>query len=261
MISQRIIKYLAMAFAIFLVICILSSIVYAFAFVGSIFTDEKNDSMKKYSINEVINDLEIEVGGCNLVIKRGLLFTIETNNKYIKYEIDDRELHIEEENHFINDTNNKLIVTIPYHLGSLSIETGAGKVEIADLEVNDLDLDLGAGKTNVNDTLVLNNCDIDGGAGELSIKDSDITNMDLDMGVGKVTLNSKLAGSSQINAGIGEVNLELIGSKNDYSINVSKGIGNVRIDTENISNDTVFGNGENKIRISGGIGNINVSFK
>ena len=109
--------------------------------------------------------------------------------------------------------------------------------------------------------LVLNDCNIDGGAGEIIIDESDITNMDLDMGVGKVELNSKLNGNSEINAGVGEVDLELMGSLDDYSFKVFKGLGNITVDDHKISNDTVYGNGLNKVKISGGVGDINVTLK
>lgn len=258
---QKVIKYLAIAFACFLVVSIIGSVFSLFVYFVSMFDNQDDSPMKKYEINEVINDIEIDVSSTNLVIQRGLLFSIETNNKYIKYEIDDRELSIEEKNHFINNTSSKLIVTIPYHLGGLSVDAGAGKVEIDKLEVNNLELDLGAGKTDISNVLVLNNCDIDGGAGEIIINESDITNMDLDMGVGKVELNSKLNGNSEINAGVGEVNLELVGGLDDYRFDVSKGIGSIVIDNHEISNDTVYGNGQNKVRISGGVGEIEVKFR
>ena len=51
--------------------------------------------------------------------------------------------------------------------------------------------DLGAGKTDISNVLVLNDCDIDGGAGEIVIDNSELSNLDLDMGVGKVTISGK----------------------------------------------------------------------
>ena len=257
---QKVIKYFAIAFACFLVVSIIGFVFSLFVYVVNMFDNQENSPIKKYDINEVINDIEIEVSSTNLIIQRGLSFMIETNNKYIKYEIDDRELNIEEKSHFINNTDSKLIVTIPYHLGGLFVETGAGKVQINEVEVNILELDLGAGKTDISNILVLNDCNIDGGAGKIIIKESDITNMDLDMGVGKVELNSKLNGNSVINAGVGEINLELVGGLDDYRFNVSKGIGSIRIDNHEISNDTVYGNGQNNVRISGGVGEIKVKF-
>lgn len=85
-------------------------------------------------------------------------------------------------------------------------------------------------------------------------------NLDLDLGVGKITLTSKLTGINEINSGVGETNINLLGIKEDYQIKVDKGIGSIDIDGENILNNTYYGNGTSRVDIDGGIGSINVRF-
>ena len=80
------------------------------------------------------------------------------------------------------------------------------------------------------------------------------------MGVGETNINALLTGKSDIDAGIGNLNIMLNGSKEDYKINTEKGIGTVRIDGDSISNNQTFGNGDNLIKIDGGIGNISIKF-
>ena len=99
---------------------------------------------------------------------------------------------------------------------------------------------------------------IEGGAGEINIDNADINNLDLDMGIGKLTLTAYLKGNSEINAGVGSINLNLIGSEEDYLINLDKGIGLATYNDNEMKNNTTYGNGNNKIMIDGGIGSIKI---
>lgn len=49
--------------------------------------------------------------------------------------------------------------------------------------------------------------------------------------------------------------------KEEYETKVNKGLGNVTIDEEKISDNEVVGNGENKIDIDGGVGEIKINFR
>jgi len=80
------------------------------------------------------------------------------------------------------------------------------------------------------------------------------------MGVGSVILNLEITGDSEISSGVGEVTLGLVGTSDNYCINVEKGIGKIEIDGEEIKSDTMYGNGLNKLDLNGGIGNIKVDF-
>ena len=80
------------------------------------------------------------------------------------------------------------------------------------------------------------------------------------MGVGKLTLKSRIEGKSDLDYGVGETNLTLLGSSEDYRIEIDKGIGEARLAGESIKDDSVYGWGENRIEIDGGIGAIRVEF-
>ena len=53
----------------------------------------------------------------------------------------------------------------------------------------------------------------------------------------------------------------LLGNKDDYKLDIEKGIGSISVDGDNISNDREIGNGINEVEIHGGVGAINVKFK
>ena len=48
--------------------------------------------------------------------------------------------------------------------------------------------------------------------------------------------------------------------KDDYFITLDKGLGNATINGKNMSGDTTYGTGENKLDIDGGLGSIQIDF-
>ena len=262
--AQKIIKYLAFAFALFLAFSIISSIIYGLSFVGDMFDNDKQSSnLKELKINNNALVLDINVSSSNINIKQGNTLKVETNNKYIHTNQYKNKLYIKEKKHnLFNKNDNRLTVYVPksFVFDFVNIEVGASKLNISSLTTKKLSLNLGAGKVEIDNLNVANSADIEGGAGKIVIEDSNITNLDLDMGAGKLLLNSKLTGNSKIDAGIGKMDLLLIGSLNDYNIELDKGIGSASINNNNMENDKTYGTGTNKIEIDGGIGSINIDF-
>jgi len=262
--TQKLIKYCAIAFAIFLIFNIILGIMYGINSISNIFNDSESSigNLKKLDINSNVQVLDIDVSNVNITINKDNNFKIETNNKNINYKIDNNKLFITETKYkFLNKKDSSdLIIYVPNYLtfDSVILENGAGKINIDDLYTKTLYLDLGAGKVKVNNLTVLNDTEIDGGAGEIDITNSEINNLDLDMGLGKLTLTSKITGNSEIDAGVGELNLNLIGNSNDYKIKLDKGIGSASIDGQKMKSETYYGNGSNLIDIDGGVGSINI---
>lgn len=266
--TQKIIKYLAIAFALFLTFSIISIISYGVSFIGNLFDNKNNletlEELKNLEIETNISSLNIDISSTNMIIKVGDTFKAETSNKYIKYKQDGNIMYINEEKHnlFNADDNNTLIIYIPKDiiLDEVSINSGAGKIDIEQLSSKILRLNLGAGKTQIKCLNISDNTIVDTGAGELSIDNSSLNNLDLNMGVGKFMFTGQLFGKTEIDQGIGTIDLNLLGSKDDYQIHLDKGLGSVKIDGNNINNDETLGNGNNKIDIDGGIGSIEINF-
>ncbi|MDD7024010.1 MAG: hypothetical protein PUI37_04005, partial [Oscillospiraceae bacterium] len=57
-----------------------------------------------------------------------------------------------------------------------------------------------------------------------------------------------------------ETKLTLLGSREDYQIEMDKGIGEARLEGESMRDDSVYGAGRNRIEIDGGIGEISIDF-
>ena len=265
---QKIIKYFAVAFALFITFNIISMITYGISSLGNILDINENNeptgNLEKLDIKEIVKILDIEITSSNVIFQKGTTFDIETNNEYINFKQNNGKVTITEQKHnWLNKSNDSnLIIYVPsdYTFDGVSIENGAGKINIEKLTTKKLELDLGAGQVNINNLIVTNKTEINGGAGEINITKSNLSNLDLDMGVGKLTLTSIIDGNSEIDAGIGELNLNLIGETIDYKIIIDKGIGNATLDGENMKNSTYYGNGNKLIDIDGGIGSIKINF-
>lgn len=263
---QRIIKYLAMAFAIFLSVSIIGSIAGALFSAAYFFgADDAAGEMREYYIEDDIDILKIDLSAADLQIKSGDEFKIETNHKYIAYTAESNELEIDETKKLFafSPKEIKLTLYVPREKAFeyVYINAGAGRVDIESLKANSLDFDLGAGAMTAKRIDVYTKADIDGGAGSLAISDGNINNLDMDMGVGELNLTSRLTGKSEIDYGIGETNLVLIGEREDYRIDFDGGVGEARLEDTKMKDGSVYGGGNSRIEIDGGVGELNIRFK
>ena len=264
---QKVIKYLALAFAIFLSVSIIGGIITGLTGVSYILSGRDNEAvgeMQVYPIEGEISSLSVDLSGAQLKIQTADKFSVESNHNYISVKAENGNLRIYETKKLFSvyPKGATVILKVPenFVFDEASVDTGAGKVEIETLACDVLELSLGAGKADIKNLTANSNAKIDGGAGELNIDGGKLCNLNLDMGVGKLTLKSRIEGKSQLDYGVGETNLILLGSKDDYKIELDKGIGEARLDGESMRDDSVYGWGENRIEIDGGIGAINIEF-
>jgi len=76
-----------------------------------------------------------------------------------------------------------------------------------------------------------------------------------------LNLTSALTGESDFDLGVGESNITVIGNKDDYKLDIEKGLGNITVDGTSTSNIKGQGDGNNSIEVSGGVGAINLNFQ
>ena len=269
--AQKIIKYFALGFAIFLIVTIISSIlsggyVLLRAF-GLIHTDKNivTEDLKVIS-NEVkeISTLKLDLAFTNLEIKVGDSFKVETNNSKITFTNNNASVKIKEEKYnwsINNDNASELIIYIPEDMIALDetkIETGAGNINIERLNTQCLYLELGAGDVKIANLTVTEEAKIDGGVGRTELESCKINNLKANLGMGEFVFSGKLTGKNEVDSGVGAINIDLLDSSENYTIDVSKGIGAVTLDGQKLEMDRVYGTGENYLDVDGGIGEIKI---
>ena len=264
---QRVIKYLAIAFAIFLIVGIFGSLIALGSGITDFFIQDKNieNEVHVYSEEELtLKTLNINIAASDLKIKNGEKFKIETNNKDVIVKKDGDKVTIEEKNKKLSFRKRAYEITIyipeDFKFDEVNIETGAGKLNIKSLESKNLKLKLGAGKT-VIDSVISDNTDIETGAGELVIKNGILNDSKIEVGIGKLSAEAEFIGNTKIETGIGSCNIKLIPTEDNYKIEFKKGLGDIRYNGESIANDSIVGEGLNFIKIEGGIGSIKVEEK
>ena len=199
---QKIIKYLALAFALFLSISIITGICSALFMVANLFGAKTEAETVNRAIGSDFTSISINISAAELEISTGDKFAVETNHKYLKCEEKDDILKISETKSFFasHPKGMKVILTIPKDkiFDYADIRAGAGSVTIDELSSNMLNIDLGAGELIAQRLDALYNAEIDGGAGSVTIKGGHLSNADIDMGMGELNLTSKLSGRSSI---------------------------------------------------------------
>lgn len=230
---QKIIKYCALALAVFLIFIIVTTI----ANVGYNIlekTDLINNSNSKLLKNNIvisnneseIREIDIDIKSSNIILKTAENFKVETNNKDIKYSYEDGKVLIKQNNvnkWYLNKNNNsKLIFYIP---SEISLE-----------------------KINLNNNV-----------GDVKIDFEKISNLNIDLDVGDIFVKSILSGKNIIKSNIGDINLELSLKQEDYKFEFDKDIGEVKLNNNKIKRDRITGNSNNNLKIKTNIGDIKIN--
>lgn len=266
--TQKIIKYLAIAFALFLVISIFS-IIFGLSreIISSINSDKKDSKLlEEYTtISNNVNNIEsfkIDISNDDIEIKEGEKFEVKTNDPDVKFYHENSKVKIKTDKtfswHLSNSSRGTIIIYLPneFNITELDLNLGAGKIDIDKIFVETLLMDLGAGTMTAKEINVYEKATINGGAGNINIYSGTINNLNLKLDAGNASIQSDLTGSNTLTTGVGKLNLGLSRSKDNYKFDISKGLGNIILNDFEVSEDILIGDGEAKIKISGAIGNI-----
>ena len=266
--TQKIIKYLAIAFALFLVISIFS-IIFGLSreIISSINSDKKDSKLlEEYTtISNNVNNIEsfkIDISNDDIEIKEGEKFEVKTNDPDVKFYHENSKVKIKTDKtfswHLGNSSRGTIIIYLPneFNISELDLNLGAGKIDIDKIFVETLLMDLGAGTMTAKEINVYEKATINGGAGNINIYSGTINNLNLKLGAGNASIESDLTGSNTLTTGVGKLNLGLSRSKDNYKFDISKGLGNIILNDFDVSEDILIGDGETKIKISGAVGNI-----
>ena len=219
---------------------------------------------KDYPVSGEVRALRIDINAADVKIEAAADFHVESNLKQLTVSVQNGVLTVRQKNKVgVNYTDGMLTLYVPEDtvFESVSIDTGAGRLTAKELRAERLDLSLGAGAVEIGYLETTKETDIEGGAGAIVIADGSITDLELEMGVGGLDLTAALLGDSDLSLGVGESKLTLLGNKDDYRVEIEKGLGNIRVDGEIVSQYVSYGSGHNSVDIEGGVGEINLSFQ
>lgn len=275
---QKIIKYGAIAFAIYLCFLIISMIIFGITALFGITTGLEMFQSSKDNVAMItkweqeytnITTMDINLSVCKLEIKKGNTLKVEVSyvSEQFKCEAEGNKLKIEDEKlhrNIFNTVDYKPEVTIyipeTMEFEEITIRTGVNETDIEYLKADRIKLEMGVGKYQVN-SLSAQYAKIEAGAGEANINHANIEELKLNSGVGKLILTSKITKKADIASGVGKMELNLIGLPTDYRIKAETGLGNFVVNGQKIKDNQTLGNGEATIKVDGGVGETVVSFQ
>lgn len=219
---------------------------------------------KTYSVSGDIHSLKLWVNAADMTVVESDSFSVESNLKYLTVSEDNGVLSVTEKVKLSSVTYTDAALTLYVPAGTeferLEITTGAAKLTAGELSAQKVKLQLGAGDVKIETLNASGEAEIRGGAGKITVSGGALNDLDLEMGAGELNLTTALLGSSDLSLGFGASNLTLLGSKDDYRIDVEKGVGAIFVDGVPVS-EVDRGTGENRLEIEGGVGAINLKFQ
>ena len=264
---QKLVKYSAIAFGLYLAISIIGALIGVIVGVTSgvevlieLSGNENVELVDETRNFDELSGLNLNISSSNLTIKaEGDSYRMEAHNipKTTKIECKNDVLEIKNVEKLKSESSITIYVPENAKLSRINLDMGAGNVEISNIEAANIDFSFGAGNVNIKN-LKSENPTIECGAGQINFENTELTNAKLSAEVGKVIYSGQLNGESRIECGVGEVEMNLECGRDNYSIKVQKGIGNIKINNESVTDNSTTGNGQNKIYIEGGVGNIDI---
>lgn len=273
--AQKLIKAFALVLATLIIVGIFTAIIGGVSFlaavtgaeIGGWVSDSGAWTSESYE-SQMVHELETSVKATSVkfrLVDDGEPVRVETNNEYVTtwIDMDERRLNVVEKSHGLFGWGGKgeVIVYVRKNVSfeKVKLEVGAGELDIEKLDAWVLDLDLGAGRTEIRALKVSERATIDGGAGYLAIKQAEMQNAHLELGVGKAEIEAKLRGESKIDSGVGKVELKLVGREQDYRVEVDKGLGSIELNGEKLGDGSVWGTGKNRVDIDSGVGAVEIN--
>lgn len=224
------------------------------------------DEAKTYEITSQISSLDIRINAAELKIEYADDFSVVSNLKNLEVSERGGTLTLKDLTKVVAVAESyegaMLTVYIPAgtEFEKVHLLTGAGRFTAETLSAKRIGLELGAGDVSIGSLFVTGSAEMEGGAGRITISGGRINGLELEMGVGELELTSALTGDCELEMGVGDARITLLGSKEDYRLEISKGIGAISVDGRDVS-AFKSGSGANEIEISGGIGAIDVRFE
>ena len=251
------------------IFAILTAILLA-SIVGCDNQDMVLDEAKTYDVTSEIHSMDIRISAADFKIQYGEKFTVVSNLKNLKVSEANGALSLTElsensDKFFKKKDYRDAMLTIYIPEGTVfknvSLSSGAGKFTVDTISAETLDFEFGAGDVYINTLVATKYAALNGGTGRITVSGGALNNFDLKMGTGELNLKSRLSGACEFEMGVGEAKITLIGSMDDYKLDVTKGVGEIFVDGVKVTDFGSSGNSANRVKISGGVGKINVNFE
>ena len=225
--------------------------------------DITEDYSEQYEF-ENINDLDISVGACEVIIQASDTDTVQVDASRLKYQALGLELSVADKNGtlFIQTTKNgnlwdvlsakhknggvlKIYIPKDMALSTANLEFGACELEMSGLNITQMNLSLGAA--------------------ECKMEQMNLDFLHAEVGAGNLDYSGTISGNVEIECGVGEVDLDLDGTEQEFNYELSVAMGEIEIEDREYGglgvNEIIDNHAKKNMTIDCGAGSVSVDFK
>lgn len=205
-----------------------------------------------------VEELDFELGYCDIVIQSGAEFTISSDRVSSNFEsyVKNGTWHIE-----ANGTFGKSIWS---GLDWLEKKKSTVVITIPDTTLKEIKLDLGAGELKA-DSVKAEKLELEVGTGSAEFTNSFVEKAKLECGMGELNYQGTLGNDSSIECGMGNSKVVLTGKEGDYQYELKCGMGEIVLNgVEHTSVDRKIDSTTKdapKIKIECGMGRVELLFQ
>ena len=204
--------------------------------------DDATSFNSSYEVYSNMENLKIEAGGClfNVQLSGDDSFYVEASDcgKFQAYQ-ENGTLYIRtttSSRTWGSWKGSKVNLYVPQgcHFKEADIDLGAGEMEFEALSAERIFLGVGAGRITANG-LQAEVLKMEIGAGQIDMKDIAVKGMEAEIGMGNLLLSGSIEGDVDVNCAMGNVEMELSGSQQDYNYQLEGAMGNIDLGSESYS--------------------------
>ncbi len=255
---EKAIKTIAIVIAVFVVIVIIGGIVTAVVAITSIFSSEKAgemfaDGAKKavestVTLINVDEDFDVsEIDNLEVINSIGTVTICHTNTDTI---------HVSGKN--LNEPS-----MIEMRGSTLYVESAAVNVELFGIKlgekINEEDIGI---KIEIPEDFEFDSVYLENGMGSLTVDEITAETLRISSGMGGLNCKNISAETTKLDAGVGNIDMEFVGTMNDYDMNLNPGLGSITVGGVRQSQiKHTNRDANNSIKIDGGAGKIIIEFQ
>lgn len=165
---------------------------------------------------------------------------LENNKLNVDFNVNSSKV-LFKKNHIKINNLPSVFIKIPkkkYYKFELKLD--AGITDIKNISTDIIDISCGAGELNIKNVNANNFMNIKGGAGEINISKGILGGLNANLKIGEFDFDGTINGDITVKNSVGDVDINLTNPKSDfngsdrkYSLNLSKGIGDLNISYDN----------------------------
>ena len=200
----------------------------------------KSGTIEPYVLGEDsqgITELQVQAGGCvmEIQVSEDDCFRVEADGmrKFQGY-VEDNTLVIRGTSKVSSDNegnlNGSIHLYVPkdYYFQKVTLDLGAGSMNVVELQVDSLEANVGAGKMAFG-TLDADQVTLDCGAGQLTVEELNSRMVEASVGMGSLRLTGDVTESLTGECSMGEMKLTLTGEQTDFNYDLSCGMGELKV--------------------------------